>query len=146
MLWETTLLLLRGPLWPNVNYVECNASGQVLLGQNGKPICQELMINLITLGMKMQYTDPGNPAPLTLAACHPGWDDYLDLGKSVNEMAQCLIEEDTQQEQVSMGGATPQPPDTTQITPIPPDRTVMVPVEEFPGGQSAGSSCDNPFI
>ena len=43
-----------------------------------------------------------------------------------------------------MAGTTPQPPDTTQITPIPPDRTIMVPVEEFPGGQSSGSSHDNP--
>ena len=37
MLWES--VLLRGPLWPNVNYEERNASGQVLLGQTGKPIC-----------------------------------------------------------------------------------------------------------
>ena len=43
-----------------------------------------------------------------------------------------------------MGGTTPQPTDTAQIMPIPPDRTVMIPVGEFPGGQSAGSSCDNP--
>ena len=94
MLSETALL--RGPLWPNVTYVERNASGQVMLGQTGKAICQELTINLVAPGMKMQYTDPGNPAPLTLVACHPGWDDYLDLGESVNDMAQRLMEEDAQ--------------------------------------------------
>ena len=106
MLWETALL--RGPLWPNVNYMERNTSGQVMLGQTGKPICQELMIKLVTPGMKMQYTNPAGPAPLTLVACHPGWDDYLNLGESVNEMAQRLIEEDAQREQVSStASATP---------------------------------------
>ena len=142
MLWETALL--RGPLWPNVNYVECNASGQVMLGQIVKPICEELMIKLVAPGMKMQYTDPEGPTPLTLVACHPGWDDYLDLGESVNDMAQRLIEEDAQREQASStASATPRLTDTGQITPIPPDRTVMVPAVEFLGSQLAGSSCDN---
>ena len=94
MLWES--VLLRGPLWPNVNYVECNANGQVMLGQTGKPICQELTIKLIPSGKKMQYTDARGAAPLTLAACHPGWDDYLDFGETVSEMTQRLIEEDVQ--------------------------------------------------
>ena len=35
--------------------------------------------------------------------------------------------------------------DTAQITPIPPSHTVMVPAAEFPGGQLAGSSRDNPI-
>ena len=141
MLWETALL--RGPLWPNVNYIEHNASGQVMLGQNRKAICQELTIKLVTPGMKMQYTDPGGPTPLTLVACHPSWDDYLDLGESVSEMTQCLIEE---WEQVSsMASATPRPTDTAQIMPIPPDRTMMVLSEEFLGGQLVGSSHDNPI-
>ena len=143
MLWETALL--RGLLWLNVNYVERNAAGQVVLGQTRKAICQELTINPVAQGMKMQYTDPRNPAPLTLEACHPGWDDYLDFGESVNEMAQRLIEEDAQREQMpSTASATPKPADVAQITPIPPDRTVMVPAVEFPGGQLAGSSRDNP--
>ena len=46
--------LLWGPLWPNVNFVECNASGQVVLGSDGKPICQEMLINLIAPSQKMQ--------------------------------------------------------------------------------------------
>ena len=103
------------------------------------------MIKLVTPGKKMQYTDPGTPAPLTLVACHPGWNDYLDLGESVNDMGQCLIEEDAQREQVSSTtSATPKPTDTAQIMPILPDRTVMVAAAEFLGGQLAGSSRDNP--
>ena len=83
--------------------------------------------------------------PLTLVECHPSWDDYLDLGESVNEMAQHLIEEDAQKEQASsMADATPQLTDTAHIMPIPPDRTVMVSATEFPGGQLAGSSRYNP--
>ena len=81
LLWEHALL--RGLLWQNIHYVERNTSGNVILGQTRKPICQELTINLVALGRKMEYTPtgPGVPAPLTLAACHPSWDDYLDLGK-----------------------------------------------------------------
>ena len=96
LLWEHTLL--RGPLWQNANYMEHNASGDVILGQTGNPICRELTINLVALGKKMEYTPtgPGTPVPLTLAACHPSWDDYLDLSESVTEMAQCLMEEDGQ--------------------------------------------------
>ena len=138
-------VLLRGPLWPNVNYVEHNSNGQVLLGQSGKPVCQELMIKLVTSGKKMQYTDPRGPAPLTLAACHPSWDDYLDFGESVSQMAQRLMEEDAEKgEAPSTVGATLQPMDTINITPIPPDHSVMIPAVEFPGAQSAGSSRNNP--
>ena len=60
-------------------------------------------------------------------------------------MAQCLIEEDAQQEQTpSMMSATPKLADVARITPILPNHTVMVPAAGFPGGQLAGSSCDNP--
>ena len=138
-------VLLRGPLWPNANYMECNVKGQVLLGQTGKPICQELTIKLVASGKKMQYTNPNGPLPLTLVACHPGWDDYLNMGESVSQMAQHLMEEDAQQGAMAPAvGTTPQPVGTTLITPIPPECTVMVPAAEFPGGQSAGSSRDNP--
>ena len=41
-------------------------------------------------------TDQGHPPPLTLAACHPGWDDYLDLTETVTEMAHRLMREDGQ--------------------------------------------------
>ena len=109
--------------------MECNTSGQAVLGQTGKTICQELTINLVAPGKKMQYTptDPGAPVLLTLVVCHPGWDDYLYLGKTVNEMAQHLIEEDAQQERVpSTTSATPKPADVARIMQILPDPTVMV--------------------
>ena len=93
----------------------------------------------------MQYTNPNGPSLLTLAACHPGWDDYLNMGELVNEMAQCLMEEDAQQGAAApVTGATPQLVGATLIMPIPPDHTVMVTATKFPGGQSAGSSSDNP--
>ena len=67
------------------------------------------------------------------------------MGESVSQMAQCLMEEDAQQGAVAPAvGTTPQPVGTTLITLIPPECTVMVPAAEFPGGQSAGSSRDNP--
>ena len=93
----------------------------------------------------MQYTNPNGPSPLTIEGYHPGWDDYLDLSESVNEMAQCLMEEDSQQGAAAPAtGASPQPVGATLITPIPPDHTVMVAATEFPGSQCAGSSRDNP--
>ena len=140
-------VLLRGPLWPNTNYVERNSKGQIMLGQTRKAICQELTIKLVTSGKKMQYTNPNGPSPLTLAGCHPGWDDYLDLGESVSEMAQRLMEEDAQQgAATSTAGATPQLVGTTLITPIPPDHTVMVTATEFLGGQSAGLPMTTTYI
>ena len=96
----------------------------------------------------MEYTSTGRgvPAPLTLAACHPGWDDYLDLGETVTEMAHRLMEEEGRQVQMpSTAGATPKPKDVAQVTPLPPDDdTTLVSALEFPGGQLAGSSRDNP--
>ena len=35
--------------------------------------------------------------PLTLAACHAEWDDYLDLTETVTEMAHRLMKEDGQE-------------------------------------------------
>ena len=138
-------VLARGPLWLKANYVERNAKGQVLLSQGGKPICQEIMIVLVTHGKKMQYTDRNSPSPLTLAGCHPGWDDYLDLGDTVNEMAHRLIAEDAQKgAEVPTAGATPQQEGASFITPIPPAGSVMFPTAAFPGDRTAGSSCDNP--
>ena len=94
LIWEPALA--RGPLWENVHFIECNASSKMVPGQNGKPLCQELTINLAGPGGKMEYmtTQQGCPPPLTLAACHPGWDDYLDLNETVTEMASRLMEED----------------------------------------------------
>ena len=146
LLWEPALS--RGPLWQNAHFVERNASGKIVPGQTGKPLCQELTINLVGPGRKTEYTstERGVPAPLTLVACHPSWDDYLDLGETVTEMAHHLMEEDGQQAQTpSVAGATPKPKDVTQVTVLlPDDDTTLVLASEFLGGQLAGSSHDNP--
>ena len=79
-------------------------------GQTGKPLCQELTVNLAGLGGKMEYTstEQGHPTPLTLVASPPSWDDYLDLGETVTEMANRLMEEDRQQAKMpSKAGVTP---------------------------------------
>ena len=138
-------VLARGPLWPNANYVERNAKGQILLSQAGKPICQEIMITLVTNGKKMQYTNPNGPSPLTLAGCHPSWDNYLDLGETVSEMAHRLMMEDAQKGAAApAAGATPQQEGSTFVTPIPPAGSVMFSAAAFPDDQTAGSSLDNP--
>ena len=92
-------VLSRGPLWKNTHFVERNSNGEIIPGRTGQPLCQELIINLGAPGAKLQYTSTGSGCapPLTLAACHPSWDDYLNLNETVAEMAQCLMEEDEQQ-------------------------------------------------
>ena len=97
LMWEPALQ--RGPLWKNVHYVECNPSSELVKGTTGKPLCQELLINLTGPSGKLKYTptDRGHPPPLTLAACHPEWDDYLDLTETVTEIAHCLMKEDGQE-------------------------------------------------
>ena len=97
LMWEPTLQ--RGPLWKNIHYTECNLRGELVKGTTGKPLCQELLINLTSPLGKLEYmpTDRGHPLPLTLAACHPGWDDYLDLTETVTEMAHRLMKEDGQE-------------------------------------------------
>ena len=39
-------VLSRGPLWQNFNYVECKSNGEVIVGQDGQPLCQELEVSL----------------------------------------------------------------------------------------------------
>ena len=98
-------VLSRGPLWQNVHYMECRASGEVVMGKNGQPLCQELEISLCSPGGKVSYTPTGagHAAPLTLAAC---WDGYQDLGETVAEMSQCLIDEDGQLEGATLRGGS----------------------------------------
>ena len=54
LLWE--LSLLRGPLWKNTHFIERNTSRVMVPGSTGKPLCQELMVNLAIPGGKMEYT------------------------------------------------------------------------------------------
>ena len=78
--------------------------------------------------------------------CRPGWDDYQDLGETVAEMSQCLIDEDGQLEGVTpRGGTLPKQKDTTQIVALPPnDDTIFMPRSEFPGSQYRLGTRDNP--
>ena len=83
-------------------------------------------------------TERGHLPPLTLAACHPGWDDYFDINKTVTKMANRLMEEDRQRvEMPPKVGTTPKQKDVTQITVLPPnDDTTLVSATEFLGGQT----------
>ena len=128
--------------------MECNSSGEIIQGQTGQPLCQELEISLCAPGAKLEYTPthPGHPAPLTLAACCPGWDDYLDLNETVAEISQHLIEEDGQLEgAMPKGGTIPKEKDTAKIVALPPNNdTTFVLVSEFPGDQHGLGTCEYP--
>ena len=141
-------VLSRGPLWKNTHFVECNSSGEIIPGQTGQPLCQELIINLGALGAKLQYTSTGSGhvPPLTLAACHPGWDNYLDLNETVAEMAQHLMEEDEQQRGVvPKEGTIPKEKDAAKIVVLPPnDDTTFVPASEVPSAQYGLGTHENP--
>ena len=146
LLWQPSLL--RGPLWKNTHFIERNASGVMVPGQTGKPLCQELMVNLANPGGKMEYTstERGYPTPLTLVASPPSWDDYLDLGETVTEMAHRLMKEDGQQAKTPpKAGTTPKWKDITQVKALPPSNDItMLPDSAFPSFGLAGSSHDNP--
>ena len=119
LMWEPTLQ--RGPLWKNIHYVE----RKLVKGSTGKPLCQELLIHLTSPSGKLEYmpTDLGHPLPLTLATCHPGWDDYLDLTKTVTEMAHRLMKEDGQEVVMPpKAGTTPKKKEAA--------KSVMAPVNE----------------
>ena len=89
-------------------------------------------------GRRLEYTSTGrgHPPLLTLVACHPSWDDFQDLGETVAEMAQRLIDEDGQLEGVMpKGGTLPEEKDSAQIVALPPNNdTVFVPKADFPSG------------
>ena len=120
----------------------------MVLGSSGKPPCQELIVNLASPGGKMEYTSIvwGRPPPLTLVASPPGWDDYLDLGKTVNEMAHCLMEEDGKQAKTSSeAGTTPKRKDVAQVKALPASNDIVMLLDlAFPTFRPAGSSLDNP--
>ena len=106
------------------------------------------MVNLASLAGKMEYTSivQGRPPPLTLAASPPSWDDYLDLGETVSEMAHRLMEEDMKQAKMwPEVGTTPKQKDVTQVKALPgSDDIVLLPDSAFPTFEPAGSLHDNP--
>ena len=146
LMWEPTLQ--RGPLWKNVHYVERNPSGELVKGTTGKPLCQELLINLTGLLGKLEYTptDRGHPPPLTLAACHPEWDDYLDLTETVTEMAHRLMKKDGQEVATPPKvGTTPKKKEAAKSVAASVNEGITwVASDQFPSDQQPDTSHDNP--
>ena len=146
LMWEPALQ--RGPLWKNVHYVECNNNGELVLGNTGKPLCQELLVHLTGPLGKLEYTptDRGHPAPLTLAASHPGWDDYFDLTESVNDMAYRLMKEDGQDVATpSKASTTPKKKEAVKnVVALVNDGINWIPAGQFPSDQRPGASRENP--
>ena len=141
-------VLSRGPLWKNTHYVEHSSSGEIVKGWNRQPLCQELKISLSALGAKLEYmpTHTGHLALLTLAACHPSWEDYLDLNETVAEMSQCLIDEDKQLEgAMPKGGTVPKEKEIAKVVVLPPNEdTMFVSTTEFPSAQHGLGTRENP--
>ena len=142
-----TSMLQRGPLWKNVHYIERNPNGELVKGATGKPLCQELLINLTSPSGKLEYTptDRGHPLPLTLAACHPEWDDYCDLTETVTEMAHCLMKEDRQE--VAMPpkvSITPKKEAAKSVMALVNEGITWVSSDQFLSDQRPGTSPDNP--
>ena len=146
LMWEPTLQ--RGPLWKNVHYVERNLSGELVKGSTGKPLCQEVLIHLTGPSGKLEYTptDPGHPPPLTLATCHPWWDDYLDLTKTVTDMPHHLMREDGQEVATPPKvGTTPKKKEAAKSIRAPVNEGIAwVTSDQFPSDQRLGTSHDNP--
>ena len=135
LMWEPALQ--TGPLWKNVHYVERNLSGKLVKGSTGKSLCQELLIHLTGPSGKLKYTptDRGHPLPLTLATCHPGWDDYLDLTETVTEMAHRLMKEDGQEvAMLPKAGTTPKKKEAAESIVAPVNEGIAwVASDQFPG-------------
>ena len=146
LMWEPALQ--RGPLWKNVHYVERNLSGELVKGTTGKPLCQELLIHLTGPLGKLEYTptNHGHPPPLTLAACHPGWDDYLDLTETMTEMAHHLMKEDRQEVVMPpKASTTPKKKEAAESVMAPVNEGIAwVASDQFPSDQRPGASHDNP--
>ena len=140
--------LQRGPLWKNVHYVECNPNGELVKGASGKPLCQELLIHITGPSGKLEDTptNHGHPTPLTLAACHAEWDDYLDLTETVTEMAHRLMKEDGQEVATPpKAGTTPKKKEAAKDLGPPVNVGISwVASNQFPSDQRPGASRDNP--
>ena len=145
LMWEPALQ--RGPLWKNVHYIECNSNGELVKGATGKPLCQELLIHISGPSGKLEYTptDRGHPVPLTLATCHPEWDDYLDLTETVTEMAHRLMKEDGQEVAMPPKAGTTPKKEAAKSVGVPMNKGIAwVTSDQFPGDQRLGASRDNP--
>ena len=78
---------------------------------------------------RLEYTSTGagHPPLLTLVVCRPGWDDFQNLGETVAEMSQCLIDEDGQLEGAKpKGGTLPKEKDSAQIVVLPPNNDTRI--------------------
>ena len=128
--------------------MEHNPNGELVKGATGKPLCQELLIHITGPLGKLEYmpTNRGHPVPLTLAACHAEWDNYLDLTETVTEMAHRLMKEDGQE--VAMppkAGTTPKKKEAAKSVGAPVNEGITwVASDQFPGDQRLGASRDNP--
>ena len=141
-------VLSRSPLWKNTHYIECSSSSEIIKGQNGQPLCQELEISLSAPGVKLEYmpTHTGHLALLTLVACHPSWEDYLNLNETVAEMSQRLIDEDEWLEgAMPKGGTVPKEKEIAKVVALSPnEETVFVSTTEFPSAQHGLGTHENP--
>ena len=142
-------VLSRGPPWHNTNYVECKNNCEVIVLWNSQPLCQELEVSLCPPSGRLEYTSTGagHLPPLTIVACHPRWDDFQDLGKTVAEMSQRLIDEDGQLEGAKRkGGTLSKEKNGAQIVVLlPDDDTVFVPKSDFPSGPYGAGTRENPI-
>ena len=86
--------------------------------------------------------------PWTLAVCHPSWDDYSDLDKTVTKMAHRLMEEDGQEVQTpSKMGTTPKQKEVTQVAVLPPnDNTLHEVIIETEKAQRDIARIDSHYI
>ena len=145
MIIET--VLSRNPLWPNTQFVECKSNSKAILMWDGQCFCQEMEISLCAPRGKLEYMSncPGKMSPLTLAAFHPGWNDYLDLTETVAEMTHRLINEDREWEgTMPKEGALMEQKDTTKVVALPPnDDTILLPSSAFPDCQYELSTQEN---
>ena len=84
--------------------------------------------------------------PLTLAACHAQWDDYLDLTETVTEMAHRLMKEDRQEVVTPpKAGTTPKKKEAARgVGALVNESITWVASDQFPGDQQPGASHDNP--
>ena len=91
-------------------------------------------------------TNRGHPTPLTLAACHAEWEDYLDLTETVTEMAHRLMKEDGQEVATPPKvGTTPKKKETVKDLRLPVNVGISwVATNQFPGDQQPGASRDSP--